>query len=76
MAHAITMNRFKEIRDNRYTVITFKDGKRLLTYGNLSMDSAMSEVITKTTNGNGIVAKVYPYGEEPKHYSWDIADYN
>jgi hypothetical protein len=42
--HAMTQKEFQEIRDQRYTIITFELGRRRSTYGGLGLARLMREI--------------------------------
>ena len=61
MAHRFKKRQYEEVRDQAYTLITFKDGKRLLTYSGLSMPHLVHEIMK--SNGRGYVLLVFKEGD-------------
>jgi hypothetical protein len=42
--HACTQKQFNEIRDQRFTLITFENGRRKSTYGGLGISRLLTEI--------------------------------
>lgn len=70
---ATTQAQFKEIRNNRYTVIRFKGDKRVSTYSNVGVHKLQLELLAATEAG--LTCLVFESGKEPRHSSYNLADY-
>ncbi len=52
MAYAMTQEDYKEVRNNRYTMIVFTtDGNRVSTMSNYPMHRIMKEAVSYTSRG-------------------------
>ena len=74
MANSISQKKFKAIKnDTTISVVSFKDGRRTMTYGGLNIIRAVDEVIRNQKLGReSLVIRNLPGGES----SWDREDYN
>ncbi len=51
MANKFTQPQWDKVKNDSLCVVSFKDGKRTLTYGNLSYKEAMEQVFRKQLKG-------------------------
>jgi hypothetical protein len=73
MAHSITHEQYKTIRDDRsYSVVSFRCGRRLGTYSGLTIIAAVTELLNVQSRGYDVLLiRNLPGGE----VSWDKRDY-
>lgn len=62
-----------ELHGKTYSVIRFKDGRRVSSYGGLTANEALSEAQEATERG--LLCLVFTTEKEPKTSSWLLADY-
>ena len=70
-----TLKQFKENRDKLYTVVSFKDGIRTLTYGSLNSFQALAHIMNKQLQGE--VCLIFAEGQIPETFvDYDIKAYD
>lgn len=77
MTNLFTNGQYQKVKNERFWLITFKDGRRITTMGNYSFFAVMKEIVCNTKSEKVILvinAKDLPDGKIST-LSWDIKDY-
>lgn len=64
MANKMTSKEYNEVKNAGYTVISFYEGRRTMTYGNASLTQAMQEVMFRGRLGHNCLVINLAQAEE------------
>jgi len=74
MANKLTLPEYNKIKNKSLCVVSFKDGKRTLTYGNISYKEAIDHVFKKQAQGE--VCLIIPSSNEQGIKGLGLRQYN